>query len=173
MVTPVPSEADPGTGETPIDPPIPPWCFEHQAYNCPHTRGERPWMRTSPEALDALSHERAELLRSEAATPDAGDVEAVFLVLLMAHRLHPSMNICTGCDWRATPSAGSLADQHARHLAAVLASHDAATADRVRRETAEGIAAAIENPVVVESYGTHAERDVMRRAATIAREAGR
>jgi hypothetical protein len=31
------------------------------------------------------------------------------------------MNICTGCDWRATADAGSLADQHARHVAAILA----------------------------------------------------
>jgi len=28
--------------ETVLDPPIPPWCVEHQAYNCPHSRGERP-----------------------------------------------------------------------------------------------------------------------------------
>jgi hypothetical protein len=62
----------------------------------------------------------------------------------------------------------------------VLASHDAATADRVRREVAEGIAAAIEarqtfahgnNPTSeahVLGFGT-----MRRLAARIAREAGR
>jgi hypothetical protein len=42
----------PPGGTTNLDPPIPPWCVEHQAYNCPHTRGERPRV-TPPGDFDA------------------------------------------------------------------------------------------------------------------------
>lgn len=56
---------------------------------------------------------------SAAPEPGTGTREVV-LELLLRHRLHPSMNICAGCDWRATPDIGSLADQHAAHLADVL-----------------------------------------------------
>jgi hypothetical protein len=37
---------------------------------------------------------------------------------LAKHRLHASINICTGCKWRATVNAGSLTEQHEAHLAA-------------------------------------------------------
>lgn len=43
-----------------------------------------------------------------------------FAEVLAAHRLHASMNICKGCDWRAIPAAGSLTEQHEDHLAAAL-----------------------------------------------------
>lgn len=52
---------------------------------------------------------------------DAGDMRTQLAEVLGAHRLHASMNICTGCDWRATPNAGSLADQHEAHRADALA----------------------------------------------------
>jgi hypothetical protein len=67
-----------------------------------------------------------------------------------------------------------------------LASHDAATADRVRRETAEGIAAAIEAKYLGPNSGRgydgreapdahcrNAYDEGLETAATIAREAGR
>jgi hypothetical protein len=56
--------------------------------------------------------------------------------VLLDHRLHASMNICTCRSWRATPNAGSLRDQHEAHLAAVLnAAVDAWLADEKTRET--------------------------------------
>lgn len=39
---------------------------------------------------------------------------------LRRHQLHASMNICTGCDWRATQGADSLVDQHEAHQADTL-----------------------------------------------------
>jgi len=41
--------------------------------------------------------------------------------VLGEHVLHASMNICTGCDWRATPNNGSLAEQHRAHVAQMQA----------------------------------------------------
>lgn len=55
--------------------------------------------------------------RVTAPTPE---VDGSLLEVLAGHRLHASMNICTGCGWRATPDAGSLVDQHAAHLARVV-----------------------------------------------------
>jgi hypothetical protein len=54
-----------------------------------------------------------------------------------------------------------------------LASHDAATADRMRRETAEGIAAAITDAVGATPYAPFSNHWTgMHHAARIAREAG-
>jgi hypothetical protein len=78
-----------------------------------------------------------------ASTGTSEDVETLAMVLV-THRLHSSMNICTGCDWRATAGAGSLADQHASHLASLLAAREAAA----RAEERERIAQAIEAKVV-------------------------
>ena len=59
------------------------------------------------------------------------DIERV----LAEHTLHASMNICTCGNWRATPGAGALHDQHRAHVAQALAPVLAAA---VREAKAEG-----------------------------------
>ena len=54
--------------------------------------------------------------------------------VLAEHELHASMNLCLCREWRATPDAGSLADQHRAHLAHALADLLAARDLRVRGE---------------------------------------
>jgi hypothetical protein len=128
MTTPVPSEADPGTGER-----------ETETLDAVIAEGEL-----------SLSLHRTGLLNlslSDSLDIDCWDAARAVLA----------------SDW--------------------LASHDAATADRVRQETAEGIAAAIERlPLTVTSpdpidgrdhiYPRAAEQ-LRADAARIAREAGR
>ena len=60
--------------------------------------------------------------------------------VLAAHRLHASMNICTGCAWRAVGDGGGLFVQHAAHLAEALerliAERERVAAERAWREGA-------------------------------------
>jgi hypothetical protein len=136
---PVPSEADPGTGEHYAS------CDGSAECECAYTA----WLEAEPPLPPRLLP----------ATPDAGDVEALTAGIRNAHALGPGTYSAEG--WHA--AVGRLLDR--------LASHDAATADRVRRGVAGGIAAAIE--AHADQHAPAHTRRTFLAAARIAREAGR
>ena len=176
--TPAPSEADPGTGEHYAS------CDGSAECECAYTA----WLEAEPPLPPRLLP----------ATPVAGDVEddgpecsncgkadcpdadlpefsepreCEFASMYEAFRASKDCDYGCGRDYSMQAVRLWMVPEMERILAARLASHDAATADRVRSETAEGIAAAIE---------AHAEANVgpeprrhLHAAATIAREAGR
>jgi hypothetical protein len=88
-------------------------------------------------------------------TSDARGAESTAEVL-RRHRLHGSMNICTGCDWRPAPNAGHLREQHEAHLAAALAEAGIGPVAQARAEGAEAVVAAVE--VQAGSWGREARR---------------
>lgn len=104
------------------------------------------------------------------ATPDAGDSS-----MCPSEPLSEDVEALAKVLAEGEPSQTPDFTAYYRAFAEAILASDwlAAREAKARAEAGEQIAQAMENAVVVESYGTHAERNVMHHAARIAREVTR
>lgn len=178
---PEPSEADPGAGEREWSSKVCRLCghFDHL-----HTEGPCSACASGKRNRSHVAEhgEHGHCLAFRPATQDAGDVEAEIVAVLDAHewtwaKRDRTSNDgvllgCSGCDWTHPPSGATGLGwrPHHLHLADLLA----ATADRVRRETTEAIATAIEADANSHTTGWTStnHRAYAGHFARIAREAG-
>jgi hypothetical protein len=76
--------------------------------------------------------------KESAAVADPMTAADEYQRVLRLHRLHASINICHGCEWRPVDRAGSLQEQHRAHVAQAIAA-DPGVRAAVERDGGESV----------------------------------